>query len=666
MQPVSPVSFEIINKLAIIEIDNPPVNSLSTPVRKGLISSIENINKQRNKVKLIVIWCKGKTFFSGADITEFEGKPPSPTLPETLNAFMESSIPILSALHGTTLGGGLEVALASSYRVANENTLIGFPEVNLGIIPGSGGIQFLSKIVTMQTAVDLICLDKKLKSQEACSLNIIDKILPNEDNEDYYKQVCQYAKKLISNDASISLLKNRATKAECNQNKRNEIIASTKQLITKKYKGHQARQTALDLIEKNYTKQYIFDNVTKQEREVFLDLKNSNQAKALRRIFFAEKNLAKSTASVDGATIAVIGAGTMGKNIAYACSEANFNTLLVDLNQDAITSAEAYHKATLSKLVDKNKISADKSKSMLNNFSYSNTLDDIKGRDIVIEAIFESIEAKTNLFKKLSTIVTPETTIATNTSYLDIHTFSHQLNNPANCVGLHFFNPAHRMKLLEIVSLKHTSNKTTDYAIAVAKKLKKIPIVVNHCFGFAANRLYTAYNKENSLMLLEGVAIDNLNKAFTDFGMPMGPLSVLDSSGIDIGFQGRSQNPNPPNDPTFFAAINVLAENSLFGKKTNAGFYLYEDGKNQKENKVNPAAQDLIQKKAKELNIKPRTHSKDEIVKRAFTSVINEGKQMIKENIIKTENEIDLIWIHGYGFPRHFGGPCFYFNLQTS
>ncbi|MDI9347848.1 MAG: 3-hydroxyacyl-CoA dehydrogenase NAD-binding domain-containing protein [Methylacidiphilales bacterium] len=639
------------NSLAIISCDHPPVNTINQAIRKGLISNIQAAREQG--AKAILIRCKGKTFFSGADLNEFDFEnPPSPTLPDVISAMQTCPIPIIVSLHGTTFGGGLEIAMAASYRIAEKQTKLGLPETSLGVIPGAGGTQHLPRLIPLEQSITMILEAKPIDATTALELGLLDKVT---EHETFEQDALEYSL-LIANQSSPRKDCSQIQPQTISVEKQNELISNAKTTIAKKYKGHIAQCKALELIQDAYRLPYL--EARAKERQVFLELRKSLQSKALRHVFFAERNVAKATQKKNITSIIVIGGGTMGRGIALACAGASVTTHLFDINNEILKQAQTSITQTITTQEEKNLITKQQAQQTLSHLHYNSSLPQEINPTMCIEAVIEDPSIKKTIFAQLQASY-PQAIIASNTSYLDLEAITETMPSSTSCVGLHFFNPADRMKLLEIIKIKKTNQDTLDYCLTLASLLKKIPIVVNHCFGFAANRLYTVYNAENNLMLLEGMSPEIIDQAYLDFGMAMGPCEVLDSSGIDVGYLGRKNNPNPPQDPRYFAAINSLAQHSLLGKKTNAGFYLYQQGK---KTGVNPRALELIKAQADILGVSPNLTALEQIPVRSFTKVCAEANQMIQEGIIDNQQAVDLLWIHGYGYPRIKGGPMFSFN----
>ncbi len=652
-QPSQVVSIELngqTNNIGIITINYPPVNALSQAVRAGLVNAIESL-ENNDKVKVIIIRCHGKTFIAGADIKEF-GKPATePFLPDVVNRIEACTKPVIASLFGTSLGGGFEVALSCHYRIALSSAKVGLPEVNLGLIPGAGGTQRLMRILGPEKALEMISSGRHLNIKSFADSALIDVIA--EGDLGVLDQVSlTFAEQLIKENTLTPV---RIGDMAVNTADFDWQVA--KGAIVKKARGKLAPVIAFEVLDK--TKAMNINDGMAFERQQFLKLRTSEQSAALIHAFGAEKKAAKIISKAEPLTVThvgIIGGGNMGSGIATCFLSAKFTVQLIEQSEEALELGLTRIKNNFVSNVKRGRISQEAADSCLAKLSGSIDYQSLENCQLVLEAVFEDIDVKKQLFQKLSDICLPTTVFATNTSYLDINTIAASISRPEQLVGMHFFSPANIMKLLEVVQADKTSEQVVATAMQVGKQLKKVSVLVGVCFGFAGNRMYTRYGREIQQMLLEGAKVEQIDKAMTDWGMAMGPLAVQDLSGIDIGHSARSAQPFPEHDKSYFRAAATMVEAGRLGRKTHAGFYNYdENGKKQYSSEVAK----LLQEKAKELEIKQVKFTDEQIVQRALFALISEGYALLKEGIVQRISDIDVIWLHGYGFPRYKGGPMF-------
>ncbi len=644
-----PVTITTDNNLGFITINYAPVNALSQPVRQGIVAGIAQLENDDN-IKVIILRCEGRTYIAGADIKEF-GKPPTePFLPDVVNRIEACSKPVVTALFDTSLGGGFEVALACHYRVALANAKVGMPEVNLGIIPGAGGTQRLPRAVGAQKALDMITSGKHLSATELAEHCLFAAIFDKDADLD--AETIQFARDLIAQD---KLTPARLSDAKVvDQGMDWDAVQAQ---VAKKARGQDAPVVAFEAIK--HTKDMPIVEGMAYEREQFLKLRESEQAAALRHVFAAEKQAAKFQTDAEPQTIdtvGIIGGGNMGSGIATAFLASGFKVTLIERSDDALQAGIGRIQSNFDRNVSSGRMSQQQVNMMLTSLTSSTEYSSLADADLVLEAVFEDINIKKELFAGLDSICKPDTIFATNTSYLDINAIAAATDRADRVVGMHFFSPANIMKLLEVVRAEHTSEQTIVTALNLGKQLRKIAVLVGVCFGFAGNRMYTRYGREVQQMLLEGASVSQIDTAMKGFGMAMGPLAVQDLSGIDIGHNARSAQPFPEHDPGYFRAAAVMVESNRLGRKTHAGFYDYDESG---QPVPSPISAELIQAKAEELEIERREFTDKEIVHRALFALISEGLALLEEGIVQRRSDIDVIWLHGYGFPRHKGGPMF-------
>lgn len=643
------------NQIGIITINYAPVNALSQAVRAGLVDAVEAF-ENNDGIKAMVIRCEGRTFIAGADIKEF-GKPPTaPFLPDVVNRIEASSKPVIAALFGTSLGGGFEVALACHYRVAIDSAKVGLPEVNLGLIPGAGGTQRLMRILGPEKALEMITSGKHVaaKSLSESDSGLFDALFAVEgEGGDLDQQTLNFAEQLINDN---QLTPRRV--GEMSVDSTDFDWAAAKTQVVKKARGKDAPVVAFNVLEQTHN--LAISEGMAFERQQFLILRDSEQSAALRHAFAAEKQAAKLSAinadALDVVNVGIIGGGNMGSGIATSFLSSQFNVQLIEQTEEALAAGLGRIKANFEGNVKRGRMTQQVADNALAQLAGSTDYQTLADCDLIIEAVFEDIDVKKTLFAKLDEVCKPQAVLATNTSYLDIDEIAATISRPEQVVGMHFFSPANIMKLLEVVKAAKTSDQVIATAMQVGKKLKKVSVMVGVCFGFAGNRMYTRYGREIQQMLLEGATVEQIDKAMTGWGMAMGPLAVQDLSGIDIGHNARSAQPFPEHDKGYFRAAATMVEANRLGRKTQAGFYDYTDqGKAQNS----AAVETLLRNKAEQLGIAQRQLDADEIVHRALFALISEGLALIEAGIVQRVSDIDVIWLQGYGFPRHKGGPMF-------
>ncbi len=641
------VAISLNQNIGIISINYPPVNALSQVVRQGLMDGIETLETD-SQVKAIIIRCEQRTFIAGADIKEF-GKPPlQPHLPDVVNRIEACTKPVIASMFGTTLGGGFEVALACHYRVAVASAKVGLPEVNLGLIPGAGGTQRLPRIVGCKKALEMTTSGKHYSVQAFKDYPLFDAIFDQDESLDQLS--IKFAEQLIENSKSA---RTKPAKMIDDVEDWDSQLSS----ISKKARGKDAPVVAAELIKQ--TRDVSVIEGMKIERSEFVKLRDSEQSAALRYAFAVERTAAKTNFSaqpLEVKQVGIIGGGTMGSGIATAFLDSGFEVILIEQNAEALDAGVARIEKNFASNVKRGRMTSEAAEAKLSKIQASTDYQSLSHSDMVIEAVFEKMSVKKEIFSKLSSVCKDECILATNTSYLDINEIATSVERPEQVIGMHFFSPANIMKLLEVVQAEHSSEQALVTAMSVAKKLKKISVLVGVCFGFAGNRMYTRYGREVQQMLLEGASVVQVDKALTTWGMAMGPLAVADMSGIDIGVNARNSQPFPEHDPGYFRPSVLMFEQNRFGRKTGAGYYLYDQNNGATED---PLVADIIKTEAQKLNITQTTFTDEEIVQRCLLALISEGAQLLQDGIVQRLSDIDVIWLHGYGFPRHKGGPMF-------
>jgi 3-hydroxyacyl-CoA dehydrogenase len=635
----------------VIAIANPPVNALSQAVRQGLVEAVTAAQKNPD-VRAIVVTGNGALFSGGADISEF-GKPlPSPDLNDVIAALENSAKPTVAAIHGRALGGGLEVALGCHYRVIAATGEVGLPEVKLGLLPGAGGTQRLPRLVGVEAAVGIITTGRFVKAKEALSLGIVDEIADG----DVVAHAVTAAAKLADGGKVRRTRDIAPAKADA------ETLAKLRADVTKAARGLEAPVLGLEAVEASLTKP--FDDGLKNERALFDKAMHSPQGRAQIHAFFAERaaskvvGLPKDTKERPVKTVGVIGAGTMGGGISMALANAGIPVTLVEANQKGLDAGLEKIKANYASTVAKGRLSqADMDKRMA---LISPTLDlnALATVDMVVEAVFEEMSIKREIFQKLDKIAKPGAVLATNTSALDINVIANETKRPEDVIGMHFFSPANIMRLVEVVRGAKTAPDIIVTALKVSRTIGKLPVLVNVCDGFVGNRMYYCYLREAEFLIEEGASPEQVDKAFAKFGFAMGPVGVIDLAGIDIMWRrinGQKAEGLLAKGVRHPQMCFELAERGRYGQKTNAGFFKYEAGNRKPIN--DPMVEDLAKQIAARDGITRRTISDDEILERCLYTMVNEGARILEEGVAQRPGDIDIIYIHGYGFPVGKGGP---------
>ena len=649
-----PVEIQISGQIAVLKVSNPPVNSLSHAVRLGLQKTVKQAEEDPS-VKAIVIFCDGSTFIAGADIREF-GKPPTkPYLPELINEIEASSKPIVIALHGTALGGGLEIALGGHYRVALGSTQFGFPEVKLGLLPGAGGTQRLPRLIPVKNALNMITSGAMISASESFDLGLIDEIAAG---EDIRSAGIAFAKKLIKDD-KVS----RPTSANtCNPAEESYLKEARAKAATLA-RGLAAPLKCVDAIEAALT--LPFEEGLAKERALFEGLMDSDQSAAMIHAFFGERQVAKLP-EIEGIeprkidAVGVVGGGTMGAGIAGSALLAGLDVTLAERNSLAAARAGDTVRKLLTASVRRGKLSHDNfDRIMSKAFRTTTDYADFGQVDLVIEAVFESMNVKKEVFQKLDAVCKPGAILATNTSYLDVNEIGAMTSRPQDVIGLHFFSPAHVMKLLEVVVADKTAPSAVATGFAIAKRLKKIAVRAGVCDGFIGNRILSRYRSALDGAVIAGASPFEIDRVLESFGLAMGPFAVSDLAGLDIGWATRKRL-EPTRDPRERVAqfTDRICELGRFGRKTGRGFYIYDDGA--VAGIPDPEVEEFIAAERMKKGITPRELSDQEMIDRYMAAMINEAARVVDEGIAERPLDVDVTLLNGYGFPRWRGGPMHY------
>ena len=642
------VRTEVVGKAGLIILNNPPVNALGLKLREGIVDALSELNGDAN-VEAIVIYGEGKAISAGADITEFGKTPKLPTLPEVVNAIETSGKPVATVLHGVALGGGLEVCLASHARVALKGTLLGLPEVTLGLLPGAGGTQRLTRLVDLETAIDLITSGRKVDAAKALEIGLVDQIGQGAPRDVALK---------AANDIIEGDLKTRVT-GELTAEIDVDVLAAAQEKYDRKRPKLIAPIKAVEAA--SHAAKPIQEGA-KLERELFLELMESPDRQGLIHAFSAERATRQFPEA--GAqpracdTAGVIGGGTMGVGIATAMLLAGITVTILETSTERADNAKAAIEKNLASAVKRGKLSEKARDERLASLSASADLTDLSDVDVVVEAVFEDLAVKTEIFQKLDKICKPGAVLGTNTSYLDVNDIAAATSRPESVVGLHFFSPAHIMRLLEVVVADKTTDDVVATALAMAARMKKVAVRSGVCDGFIGNRILAHYRKVADYLLLDGNSFEQVDKALEDFGFAMGPFAVGDLAGLDIGWATRKRKaPTRPAEERYVTIADHICENGWFGRKTGRGYYLYGDSKSREPN---PDVVEIVEQVRASEGIEPRAVSDEEIVSRYMTAMISEASRVVEEGIALRPIDVDAVFLFGYGFPRHLGGPLNY------
>lgn len=649
---MSVVSYQLEGDIGVIRLNNPPVNALSHAVRL----EIQEALAQDDASLALVLICEGRTFIAGADISEFGKAPMSPSLPELLNFVEASTKPIIAAIHGTALGGGLEIAMACHYRCALTTANVGLPEVKLGLLPGAGGTQRLPRLVGIKAALDLITTGTPISADKALSLGLIDKVVEG----DLLSSAIDFAKEVVAKGAVLKRVRDiNVDKAGASK----EFFAKYRNQLNKRFRQQEAPQRIVECIEAAINKP--FDEGIKIERRLFIECMQSSQSAALRHMFFAErmsskiKDLPKDTEVKDIKRVGLIGGGTMGGGIAMNFVNVGIPVTLLEINQDALQRGKDIIAKNYAMTVKKGKLTEDLAIQRQEMITGTTDYNDLADMDLVIEAVFENIDIKKQVFAKLDSVCKPGAILASNTSYQDVNLIANSTSRPQDVIGLHFFSPANVMKLLEIVRGDKTSDQVLATSMAMAKTIKKIPALSRVCYGFIGNRMLRQYAREAQLCLLEGSTPKDIDTIMQNFGMAMGPLAVSDLAGIDIGYKAREGlTDEEKGDVRTYCIADALYEKGRLGQKTGAGYYKYDPETRQRM--ADPVALEVIEAQAKKRGIERKAIDDVTILQRLTFALINEGFKILEEGIAQRPSDIDVVYAFGYGFPAYRGGPMFY------
>ena len=651
------VSYIVDGDISVVTVNNPPVNALSHHVRQGLYDCFTAADADDTVATILI--CDGRTFIAGADITEF-GKPPKPphfSLP--LNSMESMSKPVVAAIHGTALGGGLETALCCHYRVAVPSAKVGLPEVHLGLLPGAGGTQRLPRLIGAQAAVEAIANGSHIDAATAHAAGVIDALV---DEGDLLEGAKAFARKIVSEGATLRKVRDMKEKVTGVDP---AIFAAARATATKARRGFKAPLSCIACVEAACT--LPFDEGMAREREMFQELHDDIQSSAQQHIFFAERAASKvndmpnDVDLLDIKRVGVIGAGTMGGGIAMNFANVGIPVTLLEMNQELLDKGLGVVRGNYDRTAKKGRLSDAQVEERMGLITATLDYEDLTDVDIIIEAVYENMDVKKEVFGKLDEVARAGCILATNTSTLDVDEIAAVTRRPEMGIGTHFFSPANVMKLLEIVRGAKTSFETLATTLAVAKAIKKVGVVVGVCDGFVGNRMIHRYLAQSQYLLEEGCLPHEVDAPIYDLGFAMGPLTMSDLAGLDVGWRIRQGKGLPENlavGERYCEIGDRICEKGRFGQKTGAGYYKYESGTRGAQR--DPEIEQLVVDYSREKGIERREIGESEVLERLMYSLINEGAWILEEGIAQRASDIDVIYVYGYGVPAYLGGPMFY------
>jgi 3-hydroxyacyl-CoA dehydrogenase len=637
-----------VDGIGVIVINSPPVNALSAAVREGVFNAMQMAVADPS-VNAIVLRCDGSTFFAGADITEF-GKPRSGvSLPQVLQAIERSTKPVIAAIHGTALGGGLEVALVCHHRIAVPSATLGLPEVNIGLVPGAGGTQRLPRLIGVQAALDMMCSGSPMKAADGLKQGLLEALVPE---GELAEAAVSFAKNVVAQNRPLRQVRELTDKIEAARG-HPEIFSEFRCTNAKKFRGFAAPECVIQCVEAAVS--LPFEEGLALEHKLFIELMHGEQSAAQRYYFFASRQawnipgIGKDITTLPIQSVGVLGAGTMGTGIAMNFLNAGIPVTLVEAQQAALDRGLRTIRANYDSTAKKGRLTEAEVERRMALLSASLELASLANADLVIEAVFENLEVKKDIFSKLDGIAKAGAILASNTSALDLNDIASATSRPESVIGLHFFSPANVMKLLEIVRGEKTSDPVVATAMQLARKIGKVAVLVGVCPGFVGNRMLFKRQREANQLILEGAMPWDVDRTLYDFGFPMGPFAMADLAGLDLGWTKERS--------TGATVREVLCEMDRRGQKNGAGFYDYDD---QRKATPSPVVEQVIRDFAAKQGIATRAISSDEILARCLYPMVNEGAKILEEGIALRASDIDVVWVNGYGWPVYRGGPMHY------
>jgi len=641
--------------IAVITVDSPPVNTITAAVRADLNAALDEIERGA-KPRALLLRCAGKTYFSGADIGEFAGPPKEAEYRALWARFENQPVPVVVAMHGTVLGGGLELALACHYRLAAADARLGLPEVTLGIIPGAGGTQRLPRLIGVEKSLDLILSAKPVSAQEAQALGFIDAVIAG----DLLEGALQYTRELLARGGGVRRTSERTVDPSTATD---AIIARMRARAEREFPNRVAGFTAIEAVQASLSMPLAAGLLF--EERLANRSKDTPESRGAIHMFFAEResrrvrDLPAGIAARPVRAAGIVGSGTMGGGIAMCFANAGLPVVLVDADEAALQRGLATISRNYDSMVKRGRIDEpEKARRMA---LIQGTLDyqALSQADVVIEAVFESMELKRRIFTALDKAAKPGAVLASNTSTLDVTEIAQATSRPQDVIGMHFFSPANVMPLLEVVRTDLTSASTIQTVMELSRPLRKTPVLARVCYGFIGNRMMEGYAREAERMLLEGATPRAIDTVLEKWGMAMGILAVFDMAGVDVGVNVHKANAERyPPDPTYYQTDFALVEAGRLGQKNGKGYYRYEAGDRKRHD--DPEAIAIIAQRAQKLGISAQPHGDQEILDRCLYPLINEGFRILEEGVAQRASDIDVVWCAGYGFPRYRGGPLFY------
>ena len=637
--------------VAIVTLNSPPVNALSAPVREGLTLGI-NAALADSAVKSVVLICEGRTFIAGADITEFGKAPVGPSLQDVQNTIENASKPVVAAIHGTALGGGLEVALTCHYRVAVPSAKCGLPEVNLGLLPGAGGTQRLPRIVGAAKALEMMTTGQHVAAKACLAMGLVDELA---EEGKLRETAVAFAKKIVAEGRPLKRVRDLEDKVLADRANPG-LFAEFRKANARKFRGFMAPESNIKCIEAAVN--LPFDEGMAVERKLFMELMTGSQSAAQRYVFFAERQAAKipdigdDVAILPVKKVGVIGAGTMGGGISMNFLSAGYAVTIVETQQAALDRGIATIRKNYENTAKKGRLTQADVETRMGLLTGTLALEDLADCDLIIEAVFENMDIKKDVFGRLDKIAKAGAILASNTSYLDVNEIASATTRPESVIGLHFFSPANVMRLLEIVRGAATSKEVIATSMQIGKKIGKVAVLVGVCPGFVGNRILSQRQREAQKLVMEGAMPWDIDRVLFDFGFPMGPFAMSDLAGLDIGWSKENSKSSTIRE--------VLCEMDRRGQKSGSGYYDYDENRNAIPS---PVVEKIILDFAAQQGINRRDISDEEILERCVYPMINEGAKILEEGMAIRASDIDIVWLNGYGWPLYRGGPMFYGDL---
>lgn len=647
----SSVQYEVQDGVAVITIDNPPVNALSQHVREGVCKAMQQINEDED-VRAVVLACAGRTFVAGADITEFNKPLQSPGFLEFVDALDFSPRPVVAAVHGTALGGGFETALACHFRVANAGARFGLPEVKLGLVPGAGGTQRLPRVVGAEKALEMIVSGNPIGAKEALALGVIEEII---EGDDLTAGAVEFARQVADEGRPIERIRDRDDKVAPARGNTAALFDAFRKQHGRRLRGFEAPEACMRAIEAAV--ELPFDEGMAREQEVFKGLMGTSQARAQQYIFFSEREAAKipdiprETRPIDIQRAVVVGGGTMGGGISMCFANAGIPVSMVETSREALDRGLATIRRNYDNTAARGGFTKEQVEERMGRITGVLDLEAARDADIVVEAVFEELEVKQDTFRKLDALAPEHAILASNTSALDVNAIASVTKRPESVIGTHFFSPANVMKLVEVVRGDKSSPEALATGMAISRRLGKVPVMVGVCHGFVGNRMLFARQREATRLILEGAPPQEVDAVLYDFGLPMGPFAMSDLAGLDLGWNAATS--------TGATIRERLCEAGRRGQKAGAGYYDYEEGS--RTPKPSAEVERIVREFAEQHQVQRRDNiGRDEILDRLVFPMINEGAKILEEGIAIRPSDIDVVWVFGYGWPVYRGGPMFY------